>query len=133
MTPADIDAAFQPILAALEELEGVSIYLGTSPEGLGQSANLIIATGTLTTVAGPFATCEISLILDSPALPGDLATHNTRAAAIRAALADKAQLLEDFTSEACELVGTHLARRDQRTQDDRWIFEVVLGAGFTAI
>ena len=133
MTPADIDAALQPILAALEELAGVTYYLGTSPESLSQSANLIIACGPLTTVAGPFSVCEISVILDSPALPGDLATHNTRAAAIRAALADKASLQEDFDSEACELVGTHLARADQRTQDDRWIFEVIVGAGFTAI
>lgn len=133
MTSADIDAAFQTILAELTELSGVETFLGASPETLSHAANLIIATGPLTTVAGPFATAEISVILDSPALPADIATHNSRASAIRSALADKAQLLEDFTSEACNLVGTHLARSDQRTQDARWIFEVVLAAGFTEI
>jgi hypothetical protein len=133
MTPADIDAAMLEILAEITELAGLSTYLGTSPETLSQDANLIIACGPLTTVAGPFSTCEISVILDSPALPGDLTTHNTRAAAIRAALADKASIASDFDSEACTLVGTHLARTDQRTQDERWIFEAVLAAGFTAI
>lgn len=133
MTSADIDAAFSAILVEITELAGLSTYLGTSPETLSQSANLIISTGPLKTVAGPFSTAEVSAILDSPALPQDLSTHNTRAAALLSGLSDKAALLEDFTSAACNLIGTHVDRTEQRTQDERWIFEVVLVVGVTAI
>lgn len=130
MTQLDIDSAFSALLDDVVGLSGVPIYLGTWPENLPHTPILIIATGQLTTVAGPFATAEVQIVLETPALPGGMSTHASRSAALRDALA-ASTLRAAFSSTACTLAGPpHLSRCEQRTQDARWIFECVLTCGF---
>jgi hypothetical protein len=133
MTPQDVDAGFAAVIVGEETLAGLQVFTGTSPAVLPQEALAIVGCGPLRKVAGNFYTAEVAFLIDSPALAAGLDAHNALCAALLDLLADPSGLITAWDSDAATLIGSHLDRSEQRTQDARWIFEAVLIIGITSI
>lgn len=132
ITPPAIDNAFALSLAEDETLSALPVFTGQSGSTMPPVSFLLVACGQLSGASPSFVNAEIVFQLDSPALPDDaaaLGTHQTQAAALLAFCSDREALAEGFSE--ITLLGRYVMQTEHRTQEDRWIFEVVVRCGFS--